>query len=188
MTPLYELSTTDYIIMRFLNFLFILYWLLKDKNNFNNIYIYIHTPYTDTQSTHWCTYIHTTINTHKYNIGMWQKAFPLTYDILSIQVFPQMPQYNRYTYKLQRICPQDLRKPTVCASNVLYSLLLALAYKSANCHADSSIYWHSLHMQWANCYKMPTIDTEWEWPQISVLLSVKDEKESERKCSDKVPL
>lgn len=35
------------IPMRFLNFLFILYWLLKDKNNFN-----IHIPYTDTQSTH----------------------------------------------------------------------------------------------------------------------------------------
>lgn len=42
-----------YIIipMRFLNFLFILYWLLKDKNNFNiHIYIYhipIHNLYID---------------------------------------------------------------------------------------------------------------------------------------------
>lgn len=51
-----------------------------------------------------------------------------------------MLQYNRYTYKLQGMCPQDLRKPTVCTSNLLHSSLLALAYTSANCHADSSIY------------------------------------------------
>lgn len=99
-----------YIIipMRFLNFLFILYWLLKDKNNFN-----IHIPYTDTQSTHWCTYIHTTINTHKYNLGRWQKVTYLTHDILPIQVFPQMPQYNRYTYKLQRMCEPSRPKETL---------------------------------------------------------------------------
>lgn len=37
---------------------------IKDKNKFD-----VHIPYTDIQSTHRYIYIHTTINTHKYNIG-----------------------------------------------------------------------------------------------------------------------
>lgn len=98
-----------YIIipMRFLNFLFILYWLLKDKNNFN-IHIYIYTIYRCTIYT--LMHIHTyNYKYHKYNIGdrkhfLWHTTYFL---------YKYFPLQQIYIY-ITKAVPTDLRKPTVC--------------------------------------------------------------------------
>lgn len=159
-----------YIIipMRFLNFLFILYWLLKDKNNFN-IHIYIYTIYRYTIYT--LMHIHTyNYKYHKYNTGdrkhfLWHTPYFL---------YKYFPLQQIYIYITKEV-PTDLRKPTVCTVTRWF-LAPYSCIQLANCHADSSICWHFLRVQWANCEKMATIDAEGEWPQISVLLSMKDGK------------
>lgn len=98
-----------YIIipMRFLNFLFILYWLLKDKNNFN-IHIYIYTIYRYTIYT--LMHIHTyNYKYHKYNIGdrkhfLWHTTYFL---------YKYFPLQQIYIY-ITKAVPTDLRKPTIC--------------------------------------------------------------------------
>lgn len=153
---------------------------IKDKNKLD-----VHIPYTDIQSTHWYIYIHTTINTHKDNIGRWQKAFSLMSDILPTRIFSKSLQYYRYHMNYTRWAKKT-------EGNLLYIQLLnlqyflAVAFKSTNCHADSSIYWHSLYKDNLSACNGPftvlsrrlpiwvldTIGTkgEWQWLATLVLL------------------
>jgi len=63
-------------------------------------------------------------------------------DILSIWIFSKSLQHHKYTHKLQRMSHGDLRKLYIQLLNLQY---FAVAFKSTNYHADSSIYWHSLY-------------------------------------------
>lgn len=64
-------------------------------------------------------------------------------DTLSIWIFSKILHYYRYTHKLQRTSQGDLRKLYIQLLNLQY--FLAVAFKSTNYHADSSIYWHSVY-------------------------------------------
>lgn len=119
--------------MRFL--LFISHWLLKIN------LIYIH-HYTDIQSTHWYIYIHTTINTHNQHWQVTESIFFDVWQTIYMNIL-QKPAYYRYTHKLQRTSQGHLKKLYTQLLNSQY--FLAVAFKSTNCHADSSIYWHSLY-------------------------------------------
>lgn len=147
--------------------LFISHWLLRTKNKFD-----VHIPYTDIQSTHWYIYIHTTINIHKYNIGRWQESiFVGVWHTIYRNIFQRPEILDTHTNYTGWAKETEGNLLYVQIINLQY--FLAVAFKSTNCHADSSIYWHSfcediLSACTVLSRRLPpraldTIGTTWEW-------------------------
>lgn len=138
----------------------------------------------------------TNIQLYKYSqIQHWQVTESIAFDkdILSIQIFSQSLQYNRYIHKLQKMYPQGLRKPTIYTIAIFPCSCIQINKPSCRFKYLLTFFlWrHSLCMQWAN-YSPKQKAARWATTGTKGLQSsfshVKDGKEIwENRCNNAPP-